>query len=57
MTGTNGSKNGCKNRNGVEKSTWATKAGLAQMLKGGVIMDVVERRSRRRSRKRQGRAP
>jgi len=26
--------------NGVEKSTWATKAGLAQMLKGGVIMDV-----------------
>ena len=25
----------------VEKSTWATKKGLAQMLKGGVIMDVV----------------
>src|SRR6201988_3999525 len=25
----------------VETSTWATKAGLAQMLKGGVIMDVV----------------
>jgi pyridoxal 5'-phosphate synthase pdxS subunit len=25
----------------MEKSTWATKAGLAQMLKGGVIMDVV----------------
>jgi pyridoxal 5'-phosphate synthase pdxS subunit len=25
----------------VEKSTWTTKAGLAQMLKGGVIMDVV----------------
>jgi pyridoxal 5'-phosphate synthase pdxS subunit len=24
-----------------EKSTWATKVGLAQMLKGGVIMDVV----------------
>jgi pyridoxal 5'-phosphate synthase pdxS subunit len=24
-----------------EKSTWATKTGLAQMLKGGVIMDVV----------------
>ena len=23
------------------KSTWKTKAGLAQMLKGGVIMDVV----------------
>ena len=27
--------------NGVEKSTWKTKAGLAQMLKGGVIMDVI----------------
>ena len=25
----------------VELSTWATKKGLAQMLKGGVIMDVV----------------
>src|SRR3954447_14788800 len=25
----------------MEKSTWVTKAGLAQMLKGGVIMDVV----------------
>src|SRR3989475_6282113 len=25
----------------TETSTWATKAGLAQMLKGGVIMDVV----------------
>jgi len=25
----------------VETSTWATKMGLAQMLKGGVIMDVV----------------
>src|SRR4029079_2189200 len=24
-----------------ETSTWATKRGLAQMLKGGVIMDVV----------------
>ncbi|MDF2734813.1 MAG: hypothetical protein K0S97_1436, partial [Chloroflexota bacterium] len=23
----------------VETSTWATKKGLAQMLKGGVIMD------------------
>jgi len=29
------------NSNGVEKSTWTTKRGLAQMLKGGVIMDVV----------------
>src|SRR4028119_614172 len=27
--------------NGMEKSTWKTKAGLAQMLKGGVIMDVI----------------
>jgi len=25
----------------VEKATWRTKVGLAQMLKGGVIMDVV----------------
>jgi pyridoxal 5'-phosphate synthase pdxS subunit len=25
----------------MEKATWKTKAGLAQMLKGGVIMDVV----------------
>ncbi|MFL5719725.1 MAG: pyridoxal 5'-phosphate synthase lyase subunit PdxS, partial [Chloroflexota bacterium] len=25
----------------METSTWATKKGLAQMLKGGVIMDVV----------------
>src|SRR5918912_915823 len=25
----------------METSTWTTKAGLAQMLKGGVIMDVV----------------
>jgi pyridoxal 5''-phosphate synthase, synthase subunit Pdx1 len=25
----------------VEKATWTTKVGLAQMLKGGVIMDVV----------------
>jgi pyridoxal 5'-phosphate synthase pdxS subunit len=27
--------------NHVEESTWTTKKGLAQMLKGGVIMDVV----------------
>ncbi len=27
--------------NGAHKSTWTTKAGLARMLKGGVIMDVV----------------
>jgi len=25
----------------MEKGTWKAKAGLAQMLKGGVIMDVV----------------
>ena len=35
MTSTNG------HTNGVATSTWTTKAGLAQMLKGGVIMDVV----------------
>jgi pyridoxal 5'-phosphate synthase pdxS subunit len=27
--------------NGTQQSTWTTKAGLARMLKGGVIMDVV----------------
>ncbi|HRJ43500.1 MAG TPA: pyridoxal 5'-phosphate synthase lyase subunit PdxS, partial [Caldilineaceae bacterium] len=32
--------NGHKNSQ-VEKGTFAVKAGLAQMLKGGVIMDVV----------------
>ncbi len=41
MTSTNGHANGSTPTNGVAKSTWATKAGLAQMLKGGVIMDVV----------------
>ncbi len=35
------STNGHSEKNGVAKSTWTTKAGLAQMLKGGVIMDVV----------------
>jgi pyridoxal 5'-phosphate synthase pdxS subunit len=39
MTSQNG--NGSAPENGVEKSTWTTKRGLAQMLKGGVIMDVV----------------
>ncbi len=29
------------NSNGSQASTWRVKAGLAQMLKGGVIMDVV----------------
>ncbi len=28
-------------KNGSESGTWRVKAGLAQMLKGGVIMDVV----------------
>ena len=27
--------------NTMEKGTWKVKVGLAQMLKGGVIMDVV----------------
>src|SRR5688572_14573987 len=35
MTQTNG------NNNGVQKGTETVKRGLAQMLKGGVIMDVV----------------
>ena len=39
MPTTNGTH--ANGQNGVEKSTWATKKGLAQMLKGGVIMDVV----------------
>jgi pyridoxal 5'-phosphate synthase pdxS subunit len=30
-----------QNSNGKESGTWRVKAGLAQMLKGGVIMDVV----------------
>jgi len=36
----NGNSNGASN-NGVHKGTFTVKAGLAQMLKGGVIMDVV----------------
>jgi pyridoxal 5'-phosphate synthase pdxS subunit len=39
MPTTNGAH--ANGQNGAEKSTWATKKGLAQMLKGGVIMDVV----------------
>ena len=36
------SEQATKNRNGAtERGTWAVKSGLAQMLKGGVIMDVV----------------
>jgi pyridoxal 5'-phosphate synthase pdxS subunit len=38
MTTQNG-KN--QNKNGSETGTWRVKVGLAQMLKGGVIMDVV----------------
>ncbi len=41
MTSTNGHSEANGHQNGVAKSTWTTKAGLAQMLKGGVIMDVV----------------
>ncbi len=39
MTSTNGHANG--SNTGGETGTWRLKAGLAQMLKGGVIMDVV----------------
>lgn len=35
------SDNGHLNGNGAETGTWTVKVGLAQMLKGGVIMDVV----------------
>src|SRR5947209_18642912 len=31
----------CRRSLGMETGTWRAKAGLAQMLKGGVIMDVV----------------
>src|SRR3954465_5707243 len=41
MASTNGHTEGNGHQNGVAKSTWTTKAGLAQMLRGGVIMDVV----------------
>jgi pyridoxal 5'-phosphate synthase pdxS subunit len=40
MQTVNGSK-GTFTDGAVEKATWTTKAGLARMLKGGVIMDVV----------------
>jgi pyridoxal 5'-phosphate synthase pdxS subunit len=40
MTTQNGAAS-ASNQNGQEKGTWRVKAGLAQMLKGGVIMDVV----------------
>jgi pyridoxal 5'-phosphate synthase pdxS subunit len=41
MSTQNGKQTGEMNVNGTEKGTWRVKAGLAQMLKGGVIMDVV----------------
>jgi pyridoxal 5'-phosphate synthase pdxS subunit len=41
MTTQNGSQNQTSGSNGAEAGTWRVKAGLAQMLKGGVIMDVV----------------
>jgi pyridoxal 5'-phosphate synthase pdxS subunit len=37
MTAQNGTQNGLE----AESGTWRVKVGLAQMLKGGVIMDVV----------------
>ena len=42
MTATSGSGNGNPSTDGSsgETATWTVKAGLAQMLKGGVIMDV-----------------
>ena len=40
MTTQNGDHNS-QSVNGQESGTWRVKAGLAQMLKGGVIMDVV----------------
>jgi pyridoxal 5'-phosphate synthase pdxS subunit len=41
MTTQNGNQNQTAGSNGAEAGTWRVKAGLAQMLKGGVIMDVV----------------
>jgi pyridoxal 5'-phosphate synthase pdxS subunit len=41
MTTQNGPGNVTRSSNGQESGTWRVKAGLAQMLKGGVIMDVV----------------
>lgn len=41
MTTQNGPGNVTHSSNGQESGTWRVKAGLAQMLKGGVIMDVV----------------
>jgi pyridoxal 5'-phosphate synthase pdxS subunit len=43
MTAKNGNQgqNPAQEGNGQESATWRVKVGLAQMLKGGVIMDVV----------------
>jgi pyridoxal 5'-phosphate synthase pdxS subunit len=41
MAERNGSRNGSKNGHSTVKGSFKVKAGLAQMLKGGVIMDVV----------------
>ena len=43
MTAKNGNQvqNPAQDGNGQESGTWRVKVGLAQMLKGGVIMDVV----------------
>jgi pyridoxal 5'-phosphate synthase pdxS subunit len=41
MTNPNGKENLEQKDNGQEQGTWRVKVGLAQMLKGGVIMDVV----------------
>ena len=41
MSGSNGSGTHGSGAQQGETATWTVKAGLAQMLKGGVIMDVV----------------
>jgi len=41
MAGSNGNLNNGHGAEQGETATWTVKAGLAQMLKGGVIMDVV----------------
>ncbi|MDA0270709.1 MAG: pyridoxal 5'-phosphate synthase lyase subunit PdxS [Chloroflexi bacterium] len=38
----NGNHNGTGHRSQGETATWTAKSGLAQMLKGGVIMDVTD---------------
>ena len=41
MATKNGNQSTVGSDNGPESGTWRVKVGLAQMLKGGVIMDVV----------------